>query len=79
MNCGRCKFWVQDTPSHNEPSEMLDGECHRNPPMLLAIARGGVVRRYDHDDSSRIDSYSDVSTRWPRTAVVEFCGEFKHR
>jgi hypothetical protein len=54
-NCSDCRFFIDD-------EDLLNGECHRNPPR---------VRRHVNSDERRNAGV------WPAVCFQDWCGEFQ--
>lgn len=74
--CIACKHWVAE--EERIDGLPLFGRCHRYPPTLVAISKGGMVHRDTYNEhQSRVDSWSDFSQAWPMVSEGDSCGEFR--
>lgn len=63
IKCENCAFWVKSDETWRLGG--CDGECHRNPPVLLVA------------DVLTDIALNDFG--FPRTDATEWCGEFKNK
>lgn len=69
-SCYFCKWWKKEFPKDKRRNALINGQCRRNPPIIINSMLPGRADR----NTSFVSQCHGI---WPYTYNCDYCGEFK--